>query len=74
MRRAPALQRRPRWLPPARRLRAVGEWHCLAPAVQMLAINARIAKVLQVYQHDAFAEYSNDVFNVILGSEDESDE
>ena len=42
--------------------------------VTEIAINARIAKVLQVYQHDAFAEYSNDVFNVILGSEDESDE
>jgi hypothetical protein len=42
--------------------------------VTEMAINARIAKVLQVYQHDAFAEYSNDVFNVILNSEDDSDE
>ena len=42
--------------------------------VTEMAINARIAKVLHVYQHDAFAEYSNDVFNVILNSEDDSDE
>jgi len=42
--------------------------------VTELAINARIAKVLHVYQETAFAEYSNDIFNVILGSDDESSE
>ena len=42
--------------------------------VTEIAMNARIAKVLQVYQEDEFAEYSNDVFNVILCSEDESDD
>jgi hypothetical protein len=42
--------------------------------VTEIAINARIAKVLHVYQETAFAEYSNDIFNVILGSDDESSE
>jgi hypothetical protein len=39
--------------------------------VTELAINARIAAVIAVHQRDAFAEYSNDAFNIVLGSDDD---
>jgi hypothetical protein len=42
--------------------------------VTELAINARIAAVITVHQRDAFAEYSNDAFNLVLGSDDDSGE
>ena len=42
--------------------------------VTEIAINARIAAVVAVYQRDAFAEYSNDAFNIILGSDEDSDD
>jgi hypothetical protein len=42
--------------------------------VTELAINARIAAIVAVYHRDEFAEYSQDVFSVILGSDDDSDE
>jgi len=38
------------------------------------AINARIDAVIQLYQKDGFAEYKQDVFKIILGSDDDSDE
>ena len=38
------------------------------------AINARIDAVIQLYQKDGFAEYTQDVFKIILGSDDDSDE
>jgi hypothetical protein len=39
--------------------------------VTELAINARIAAVIAVHQRDAFAEYSNDAFSIVLGSDDD---
>jgi hypothetical protein len=42
--------------------------------VTEIAINARIAKVAEIYQSDAFAEYSHDAFGVVLGSDYESDD
>ena len=42
--------------------------------VTELAINARVGAVVAVYQRDEFAEYSNDLFNVILGTDYESSE
>lgn len=42
--------------------------------VTEIAINARIAKVAEIYQRDAFAEYSQDAFGVVLGSDYESDD
>lgn len=42
--------------------------------VTELAINARIAAAINLYQKDAFAEYSQDAFQIMLGSDYESDE
>ena len=42
--------------------------------VTEIAINARIDAVINVYQKDAFAEYSHDVFQIILESDDDSSE
>ena len=38
------------------------------------AMNARIDVVKQVYEKDGFAEYTQDAFKIILGSDDDSDE
>ena len=42
--------------------------------VTEIAINARITSAVNVYQRDAFAEYSQDAFQIMLGSDYESDE
>jgi hypothetical protein len=42
--------------------------------VTEIAINSRIAKVVEVHQRDAFAEYNQDIFGVVLGSDYESDD
>jgi hypothetical protein len=42
--------------------------------VTEIAINARITSAVNVYQRDAFAEYSQDAFQIMLGSDCESDE
>jgi hypothetical protein len=42
--------------------------------VTEIAINARIAAIVAVYHRDEFAEYSQDVFSVILGSDGDSDD
>jgi hypothetical protein len=42
--------------------------------VTEIAINARIDAVMKAYETDVFAEYSQDAFNIILGSDDESDD
>ena len=41
--------------------------------VTEIAINSRIAKVVEVHQRDAFVEYNQDIFGVVLGSDYESD-
>ena len=46
----------------------------LARNMNAISINARIDTVITAYQRDAFAEYNNDAFQVVLGSEDESEE
>jgi hypothetical protein len=40
--------------------------------VTEIAINARIAAAVNLYQNDAFAEYNNDAFNIVLENDDES--
>jgi len=42
--------------------------------VTEIAINSRIAKVVEMYQRDAFAEYSQDIFGLVVGSDYESDD
>jgi hypothetical protein len=42
--------------------------------VTEIAINARIAAIVTVYHRDSFAEYSQDAFGVVLGSDYESDD
>jgi len=42
--------------------------------VTEIAINARIAAIVAVYHRDEFAEYSQDAFSIILGSDDDSDD
>jgi hypothetical protein len=40
--------------------------------VTEIAINARIAAAVNLYQNDAFAECNNDAFNIVLENDDES--
>ena len=42
--------------------------------VTEIAINSRIAKVVEMYNRDAFAEYSQDIFSLVLGSDYDSDD
>ena len=42
--------------------------------VTEIAINARIAAAVNLYQTDAFAEYNNDAFQLVLENDDESGE
>ena len=44
----------------------------LARNVTEIAINARIDAVITAYHHDEFAEYNQDAFQIVLGSDDES--
>lgn len=42
--------------------------------VTEIAINSRIAKVIEIHQRDAFVEYSQDAFSIVLGSDYDSDD
>lgn len=42
--------------------------------VTEIAINSRIAKVVEVHQRDVFAEYSQDIFSLVVGSDYDSDD
>jgi hypothetical protein len=42
--------------------------------VTEIAINSRIAKVVEMYNRDAFAEYSQDIFSLVVGSDYDSDD
>lgn len=46
----------------------------LARNVIEIAINARIDTVITVYQRDAFAEHNHDAFQIVLESDDDSDD